>query len=600
MKRDELPATPIRYLSLFSGIEAATVAWAPLGWVCVGVAEIENFPLRVLAHHYPNVPKLGDITKITEADIAALGRIDVMVFGSPCQDMSVAGKRKGMLNADGTVTRSGLFFAAFNIFQWARKHGGCRFALWENVPGAYSSSQGQDFASVVELLAGLDDVAVPVNGWGTEGCALGDNGLLEWACLDAQWFGVAQRRRRVFAVLDTGNWSSRAPILLERQSLRGDFAPRRETGQDVAGTITSSLGRRGGQPDCGSTPGLLQAVAFGFGGNCAQTDTARALSAHPGGSRLDFETETFLVQSAYPLQNATRGKDQNGLGIGDAGAPMYTLDNGSQHGVALALIAFSSKDYGSDACVDLSPTLRAGNHAGSPPAIAFDARQNTISSTEVFGALGSSSPQAQAIAFSCKDHGADATIELAPTMRAMGHAASHANAGGQLAVCITGDVTHCLKAEGFDASEDGTGRGQPIVTAFKSGQSEAAGGIFTTVEFAPTLQAQNNGSTAVPAIQYGMAVRRLTPTETERLQGFPDGYTAIPIKKYARKRVTKLRPESMWAQIDGHWWLLAADGPRYKSHGNSFAVPVVAWIGRRIDAAMRANFAHEREIARVA
>jgi DNA (cytosine-5)-methyltransferase 1 len=271
MKRDELPATPIRYLSLFSGIEAATVAWAPLGWVCVGVAEIENFPLRVLAHHYPNAPKLGDITKITEADIAALGRIDVMVFGSPCQDMSVAGKRKGMLNADGTVTRSGLFFAAFNIFQWARKHGGCRFALWENVPGAYSSSQGRDFASVVELLAGLDDVAVPVNGWGTEGCALGDNGLLEWACLDAQWFGVAQRRRRVFAVLDTGDWSSRAPILLERQSMRGDTAPRRETGQDVAGTLSSRTTGGGGLGtdfECmgGLQPTVLPCARAGGGG----------------------------------------------------------------------------------------------------------------------------------------------------------------------------------------------------------------------------------------------------------------------------------------------------------------------------------------------
>lgn len=97
MKHDALLAAPIRYLSLFSGIEAATVAWAPLGWVCVGAAEIENFPCAVLAHHYPSVPNLGDITKITEADIAALGRIDVMVFGSPCQDMSVAGKRKGRL-----------------------------------------------------------------------------------------------------------------------------------------------------------------------------------------------------------------------------------------------------------------------------------------------------------------------------------------------------------------------------------------------------------------------------------------------------------------------------------------------------------------------
>ena len=233
------------------------------------------------------------------------------------------------------------------------------------------------------------------------------------------------------------------------------------------------------------------------------------------------------------------------------------------------------------------------------PVIGFNAQQDPDSWIERSGPLAVNGTQAQAIAFSCKDHGADAIIELAPTMRAMGHAASHANAGGQLAVCITGDVTHCLKAEGFDASEDVTGRGQPIVTAFKSGHSEAAGGIFTTVEFAPTLQAQNNGSTAVPAIQYGMAVRRLTPTETERLQGFPDGDTSIPVKKYARKRVTKLRPESMWAQIDGNWWLLAADGPRYKSHGNSFAVPVVAWIGHRIDAAMRANFAHEREIARV-
>ncbi|WP_219135406.1 DNA cytosine methyltransferase [Janthinobacterium sp. UMAB-60] len=548
MKRDELPATPIRYLSLFSGIEAATVAWAPLGWVCVGVAEIENFPLRVLAHHYPNVPKLGDITKITEADIAALGRIDVMVFGSPCQDMSVAGKRKGMLNADGTVTRSGLFFAAFNIFQWARKHGGCRFALWENVPGAYSSSQGRDFASVVELLAGLDDVAVPVNGWGTEGCALGDNGLLEWACLDAQWFGVAQRRRRVFAVLDTGNWASRPPILLERQSMRGDTAPRRETGQDVAGTLSSRT----------------------TGG---------------GGLGTDFE----CMGDSSPLYCLAHG--QGGAELAIDRSPTLTCNHEAP--IVAGTLTCGAKSAGSATQQDAEAGLLV-------PVIGFNAQQDPDSWIERSGPLAVNGTQAQAIAFSCKDHGADAIIELAPTMRAMGHAASHANAGGQLAVCITGDVTHCLKAEGFDASEDGTGRGQPIVTAFKSGQSEAAGGIFTTVEFAPTLQAQNNGSTAVPAIQYGMAVRRLTPTETERLQGFPDGYTAIPIKKYARKRVTKLRPESMWAKIDGNWWLLAADGPRYKSHGNSFAVPVVAWIGHRIDAAMRANFAHEREIARVA
>lgn len=220
----------MRYLSLFSGIEAATVAWAPLGWECAAVAEIEPFPCAVLAHHYPNVPNLGDVTKITESDVQSLGNIDLVIFGSPCQDLSFAGKRKGLIHADGTITRSGLFFTAVNIARWA----GARFWVWENVPGAYSSNKGRDFAAVVEFMAGLDDVDVPRTGWGSEGCAVGDNGLLEWGCLDAQWFGVAQRRRRVFAILDTGDWSSRLPILLERESLRGDSAPGRNSGKEIA------------------------------------------------------------------------------------------------------------------------------------------------------------------------------------------------------------------------------------------------------------------------------------------------------------------------------------------------------------------------------
>lgn len=127
----------MRYLSLFSGIEAASVAWHRLGWECVGVSEIDPFASRVLAHHYRHVPNLGDVTKITEAQIAALGRIDALIFGSPCQDLSVAGKRKGL---DGE--RSGLFFTAVRIIGWARKHCGLRWALWENVLGAFSSARG--------------------------------------------------------------------------------------------------------------------------------------------------------------------------------------------------------------------------------------------------------------------------------------------------------------------------------------------------------------------------------------------------------------------------------------------------------------------------
>lgn len=214
----------MRYLSLFSGIEAASEAWHTLGWTPVAFSEIEPFPCATLQHKYPKTPNLGDVTKVTGKDIAKLGKIDVVVFGSPCTDLSVAGKRRGLIDAEGNFTRSGLFFTAINIFQWARKHCGARFALWENVPGAYSNNKGRDFTAVVSYMAGLDDLDTPENGWGTEGCAVGDNGMLEWACLDAQWRGVAQRRRRVFAILDTGDWASRPPILLERQSLRGNTA----------------------------------------------------------------------------------------------------------------------------------------------------------------------------------------------------------------------------------------------------------------------------------------------------------------------------------------------------------------------------------------
>ena len=146
----------MRYLSLFSGIEAATVAWEPIGFEPVAFAEIDKFAASLLADKYPHIPNLGDVTKITESQIKELGEIDLIVFGSPCQDISVAGKRAGLEGK-----RSGLFRTAIDIIQWARKHCGLRYALWENVPGAFSSNQGRDFAEVVASMAGLRDVNPP-------------------------------------------------------------------------------------------------------------------------------------------------------------------------------------------------------------------------------------------------------------------------------------------------------------------------------------------------------------------------------------------------------------------------------------------------------
>ena len=146
----------MRFLSLFSGIDAASVAWKPLGWECVGFSEIDDFPCEVLKYHYPNIPNLGDISKITKDGIIKLGQIDLIIFGSPCQDLSTAGKKLGFEGE-----RSGLFNTAIKIIEWAKKYNGCRFALWENVTGAFSSNKGRDFAIVVEKMAGCRGIEPP-------------------------------------------------------------------------------------------------------------------------------------------------------------------------------------------------------------------------------------------------------------------------------------------------------------------------------------------------------------------------------------------------------------------------------------------------------
>ena len=451
----------LRYLSLFSGIEAATEAWHPLGWECVGVSEIDPFGCALLAQRHPLVPNLGDVTKITEQDIINLGRIDLVVFGSPCQDLSVAGKRKGL---DGA--RSGLFFTAMRIVGWARKHCGGRFALWENVPGAFSSNKGLDFAAVVDELAGVVGTPVPPKGWGNEGCAVGEEAMVEWAVLDAQWFGVAQRRRRVFALADFGDWASRPPILLEPQGMRGDSAPSREAGKgatyDVAPCLTSS-GR--GVERTGDTRGQDPIVAVteqrsvlnAFGGNntsgAIQVSTALNASGSASG-RMDFESETFVV---YDTTQITSPDNRSNPQPGDPCHP-----------------------------------LQATAH---PPLLAFNSNAQ---------------PDELSASLTCSQNSA---------------------------VCFT--LQHAQIGRIDSAGPQG-----------KGWQADVA---FT-----------QDSRTSADAVVYGAQVRRLTPRECERLQGFPDDHTLV---------LSRGKP--------------AADGPRYKALGNSMAVPVMGWIGRQIDFAWR-------------
>jgi DNA (cytosine-5)-methyltransferase 1 len=418
----------MRFLSLFSGIEAASVAWQPLGWECVGVAEIEPFPCAVLKHRFPGVPNLGSVTEITEDQIRTLGHIDVVVYGFPCQDLSVAGKRKGLQDADGNVTRSGLFYTATRIIGWS----GARWSIAENVPGLMSSSKGLDFASVVGELSGCR-LAVPREGWANSGFALGDKGLVEWAILDAQYFGVAQRRRRVFIVRDTGNWSGREPLLLERESLQGYPAPRREAGEGVAGTIESRT-NGGGFP--------------GTDGACSGHIAAATLRGNAGRNQIESD---YIPAVAGCLQE----RDAKGADSDTKPGHLIPVRNSGR--------GYWQQD---DKAATLGTEARAVHESTLAVATMFEPR---------FTRTSGGNPQK--------------------------------------------DLSHCLR------SDANTGDGQPCVQA-------------------------------------GMMVRRLTVTECERLQGLPDGWTAIPWRG---------KPADQ-----------CPDGPRYKAIGNSMAVPVMRWIGERI------------------
>ena len=444
----------MRYGSVCSGIEAATVAWHPLGWTPAFFSEIEAFPRAVLAHHYPDVPLHGDFTTIQGDEY---GPIDLLVGGTPCQSFSVAGLRGGLADDRGNLALQFLRLAQRTRARWL---------VWENVPGVLSSNGGRDFGAI---LGGMVEL-----GYG-----------FAYRVLDAQFFGVPQRRRRVFVVGYLGDWRRAAAVLFERHSLSGDPAPRREKGQDVAGvpSRSSAGGGLGTDFDCGG--GL---IAFGGNNTRGPLDVATACNAHGGpAGRLDFESETFVVRDAS--------------------------EDGTGRGTPLVPVPFNLRGREDGAQPETDPDGLASMRAAS----------------------GGSSRSY--IAFSAKDHGADAS-DISPTLRSGGHDASHANGGVMPAVafadCFNGEVTG---------------------------------------DIAPTMGTRGSSSNSSgPTLIQRSAVRRLTPRECERLQGFPDDYTLIP---YRGKD--------------------AADGPRYKALGNSMAVPVMAYIGRRI--AMVEALAAQQEAA---
>ena len=444
------------YGSLCSGIEAATQAWHPLGWTPAFFSEIDAFPSAVLAHHYPHVPNLGDMTKFEEWPDYA---IDLLVGGTPCQSFSVAGLRKGLSDPRGNLMLT--YGAVASRYR-------PRWLVWENVPGVLSSHKGRDFGTFLGMLAEL--------GYG-----------FAYRVLDAQYvrthrFGraVPQRRRRVFVVGYLGDWRRAAGALFDRESLSGNPPPRREAGQGVAPTISARPtggGGLGSDFDCDG--GLIASTG----------NVAHCLNAG-GMGRIDYETETMV---AHALRGEGFDASEDGTG---GGTPLVP--------VAIQERAVSENP-------DAGPDGAGFRQDGS----AYTLEARTVP---------------QAVAFTAQDYGGDAMEGVSPKRRAGGHAGSHANAGVMPAVAFD------LRGREGGAMPEG-----PHDTA--------------------NLRAASGGSSR-SYIAQPWAVRRLTPTECERLQGFPDDFTRIPYRG---------KPADQ-----------CPDGPRYKALGNSMAVNCMEWIGERI------------------
>jgi DNA (cytosine-5)-methyltransferase 1 len=384
----------MRFLSVCSGIEAASVAWHDLGFECVGVSEIEKFPSEVLKYHYPSVPNLGDMTKFKEwnDDLAP----DLLVGGTPCQSFSVAGLRKGMDDPRGNL--------ALTYVAIAEKYKP-RWFVWENVPGVLSSNGGKDFASFITAMANI--------GYG-----------IAYRVLDAQFFGVPQRRRRVFVIGYFGDWRPATAVLFEPSSVFGNTPKGRKARKGITASAETSTRGNGEGLNTG-TVGTL----------CARD--------YKGINADDTCNNKIIIQSEHQT-------------------PIY---------------------FGSDP--NISDTVTSKWHKGS----------GGPSGNECGLFVGQNTKESNVY----ENHPADSRVKQ------------------------MGDISHTVSARW------GTGGGNvPFVR-----------------------QTENT-----------MRVRRLTPVECERLQGFPDNWTQIPYGK---------RPKEQ-----------CPDGHRYKSLGNSMAVPVMRWIGRRI------------------
>lgn len=454
-----------KYGSVCSGVEAATCAWHPLGWEPQWFSEIEAFPCKVLKHHYPDVPNIGDMMHLNKNKIYNESIIDLLVGGTPCQSFSLAGLRAGLDSANGNLALQYCRILIEKRPKWF---------VWENVPGVFSS-----FSDGSGVDHGIGDRWTETSDFATILSAFSQCGYsLSWRVFDSRYFGVAQRRRRVFVVGHLGDdWRPSFSVLFEPSSLRGGPAPSRKERESIAGTITASAARSRG---AGTDPGALTGINISFndvngqrkdrpkgGLYVNETDVANCVTAEGG-------TDTLAVAKTLTTSQSRIGVDDN-------------------------FVVMSSSQTNASVTENQSCTLTALNET---PIVSGKWPADTASTLNAhFG-------------------------------EKQGLEDQHINSGAPLF------VPHNVP-----------GDNDVMVLNDQGGDRMAV----EKTEISPTLRSESHQHE--PIVKTRTLIRRLTPLECERLQGFPDNYTKIKGAK---------------------------DGPRYKAIGNSMTVDVMRWIGKRI------------------
>lgn len=444
--------------SLFDGIGGWLVAAAKFGITPVWSSEIEKFPIAVTKHHFPNVKQLGDIKGIHGDEIEP---VDILCAGSPCQNLSVAGKREGLKGSE-----SSLFHEAIRILREMRcKFGKPRYFVWENVPGAFSSNKGLDFRAVLEEIAETE-IPMPENGkWAESGLVECDKCQIAWRILDAQYWGVPQRRKRIFLVADFGKECA-GEILFECQSLSGNP----ETGKDKGKRTT------GGTEDCTGTASGNRLTPQPMAHNSAIYDVRFTSDGTKNARGHCYKTNiSRCLDTAEPNPDSNHG-----------GIAVYDMTHADE----------VMRKVGGGKCQTLNARMGTGGNQ-VPVVQCYSLQGNMIGRDDKNGPQGSG---------------------------------------------INEDISFTLNA---------TDR-HGVYTASSFAK-------YDEVEKAGTLKASGGdlgGGSENLTIQN--SVRRLTPTECERLQGLPDGYTEV----YVNGKLS--------------------DSARYKALGNGMAQPCADYVIKRI------------------